>query len=143
MTAIPVRALPAPGEKLEETNVGPFDMAALVAYAQASGDDNPLHTDSSLAAAVGLAAPPAHGMRLMAEIEPALAAWRPDLRLKSLSATFVEPLLAGEQARLTGRVFRADDAGRVLMRVTIQGPRRGPCMIGEAVLAPRAAEVAA
>ncbi|MFV0280700.1 MAG: MaoC/PaaZ C-terminal domain-containing protein [Rhodoblastus sp.] len=124
------------GDTMPETIVGPFDAAAVAAYAAASGDDNPLHLDAALAARAGFAAPPVHGMRLMAEIAPALAAWRPDMALKRLSATFVEPLLVGEEARLTARVLRAE--GDVLMRIAIQGPRRGPSVLAEAVLVARA-----
>jgi acyl dehydratase len=133
--------MPTPGEKLTESRVGPFDAATVAAYARASGDDNPLHTDASIAAAAGLPAPPVHGMRLMAAIEPALAAWRPDLRLARLAGTFAELLLIDEDARLSGRVLKSDPA-QVLMRVTIQGPRRGPCLVAEAVLTPRAAGTA-
>ena len=103
-----------------------------------SGDDNPLHTDPSLAQAAGFAAPPVHGMRLMAAIEPALCAWRSDLRIAQIGATFAEPLLAGETARLSGRVLQSGE-DEILMRVTIQGPRRGPCVVAEARLAPNGA----
>lgn len=129
-------SLPEAGSRLPETSLGPFDAPAVAAYAAASGDDNPLHADPALAAAAGFPAPPVHGMRLMAAIEPALAAWRPDLRVARLSATFVEPLLVGEAAKLTGRVVRA--GAEIVLRVVVQGPRRGPCVLAEAVLAPRA-----
>lgn len=125
----------ARGDRMPETPVGPFDAAAVAAYASASGDDNPLHLDPALAARAGFAAPPVHGMRLMAEIAPALRAWRPDMALKRLSGTFVEPLLIGETATLSGRVMRADE--EILVRVTVQGPRRGPSLLAEAVLSPR------
>lgn len=136
---------PAPGDRTEETAIGPFDAATVVAYARASGDDNPLHLDPAIAAAAGFPTPPVHGMRLMAAIEPALAAWRPDLRIKRLAGAFVEPLLVGEPARLSGRVLKTTGAGapEVLIRITIQGPRRGPCLIAEAVVVPREAEAAA
>ena len=93
-----------------------------------------------MAKAAGFEAPPVQGMRLLAEIEPALARWRPDLRVKRLAGTFAEPLLAGETARLSGRVLPKGGRGEAetLMRVTIQGPRRGPCVIAEALLVPRA-----
>lgn len=130
--------MPAPGERLPEQRVGPFEAAAVAAYARASGDDNPIHVDATLARTVGVDAPPVHGMRLMAAIEPALAAWRPDLRLSRLSGTFAMPLLVGEAATLSARVLRSDDTGAFL-RVTIQGPRRGPCLVAEAQLAPREA----
>lgn len=125
----------ARGEKMPETPVGPFDADGIAAYAAVSGDDNPLHLDPALAASAGFAAPPVHGMRLMAEIAPALGRWRPDMAISRLSATFVEPLLIGEAAILSGRVLRAD--GDILVRVTIQGPRRGPCVLAEAVLVRR------
>ena len=131
------RPLPAAGDKTPDMAVGPFDTAAVAAYAAASGDHNPLHSDPAIAASVGLSAPPVHGMLLMAAIEPALAAWRPDLRVTKLSGTFVEPLLVGEGAKLAGRVVRAEAGTGALLRVTIQGPRRGPCLLGEAVLVPR------
>lgn len=120
---------------MPETPVGPFDVAAVAAYAAASGDDNPLHLDPALAARAGFAAPPVHGMRLMAEIAPALTRWRPDMALRRLSGTFVEPLLIGEAAALSGRVMRVD--GEILVRVSIQGPRRGPNLLAEAILVPK------
>lgn len=122
----------ARGDRMPETAVGPFDAAEIAAYAAASGDDNPLHLDPALAARAGFAAPPVHGMRLMAEVAPALARWRPDMAVKRLSGTFVEPLLVGEAATLSGRVMRAD--AEILVRVTIQGPRRGPSLLAEAIL---------
>ncbi len=128
----------ARGESMPARTLGPFDAAAVAAYAAASGDDNPLHVDAALARAAGFSAPPVHGMLIMAAIEPALAQWRPDLRLKRLSGTFAEPLLVGEDARLVARVVRADDR-EALLRVSVQGPRRAPCFIGEATLAPREA----
>ena len=133
--------MPTPGDRLPESPVGPFEAAAVADYARASGDDNPLHVDPALAAAAGLAAPPVHGMLLMAAIEPALSNWRPDLRIARLAGTFAEPLLVGEGAMLAGRVLKSD-AAQILMRVTIQGPRRGPCVIAEAALVPRTAGAA-
>ena len=130
--------MPAPGERLTEIRLGPFDAAAVAAYARASGDDNPIHTDRKLAEAAGFQAPPVHGMRLLAEIGPALAAWRPDLELGRLAGTFVDPLLVGEEAILAGRVLKSD-AEAALLRVTIQGPRRAPCVVAEAVLRPKGA----
>ena len=94
-------------------------------------------TEPTVARAVGFDAPPVHGMRLMAAIEPALGEWRPDLRLSRLSGTFAVPLLVGEAATFSGRVLKSDDASAFL-RVTIQGPRRGPS-VAEAQVAPRGA----
>ena len=54
---------------------------------------------------IGLAAPPVHGMKLLAAFEPMLAAWRDDLVLARLSAKFIQPVLRGETVTLSGRVL--------------------------------------
>jgi acyl dehydratase len=127
------------GDRWEDTILGPFNQASIIAYANASHDHNPLHVDPKISAAAGFAAVPVHGMRLLAAVEVLLAKWRPDLRLKRLAGTFTQPLLVGETARLNGRVLRVEHSGsEILMRILIQGPRRGPSVVAEAVLTPRA-----
>jgi acyl dehydratase len=123
------------GDKLPETVIGPFDAEALARYAEVSGDDNPLHLDDALAASIGLAAPPVHGMKLLASFEPALKAWRKDLRLVHLAGKFVQPLLRGEPVRLSGRVLRVSD-DEVFLRLMAHGQTRTPGVIAEATLKP-------
>jgi len=130
-------ALPAPGDTVPEVELGPFDAADLTRYAAASGDDNPLHLDDALATSVGLAAPPVHGMKLLAAFEPMLAAWRDDLVLTSLSGKFVVPILRGETAVLSARVLRASEQEGVFLRLLARGPSRAPAIIGEATLRQR------
>lgn len=125
--------LPAVGTRMEETATAPFTADDLVAYALVSGDDNPLHVDPALAVGAGFGAPPVHGMLILAVLEAAVQDWRPDLRLVQLSAKFVQPLLTGEAARLSGRVVRQETAS-VLMRLIAQGPARAPAVIAEARL---------
>jgi acyl dehydratase len=126
--------LPAPGDRLPELQIGPFDSAALARYADVSGDDNPLHLDDALAASIGFRAPPVHGMKLLAAFEPMLAAWRNDLMLKSLSGKFVQPVLRGEKVTLSGRVLRASLETGVFVRLLAHGEARVPAIIGEATL---------
>jgi acyl dehydratase len=121
------------GDKTPEVIIGPFDAASLERYAKVSGDDNPLHLDDALAAKIGLAAPPVHGMKLLAAFEPMLANWRDDLRLVGLSAKFVQPILRGETATLTGRVLRVSE-DEVFLRLFAHGSARLPGIIGEATL---------
>jgi acyl dehydratase len=121
------------GDKTPEVIIGPFDAASLERYAKVSGDDNPLHLDDALAAKIGLAAPPVHGMKLLAAFEPMLANWRGDLRLVGLSAKFVQPILRGETATLTGRVLRVSE-DEVFLRLFAHGSARLPGIIGEATL---------
>jgi acyl dehydratase len=128
--------LPAPGERLPETHIGPFEADDLSRYAQISGDDNPLHLDEALAKAIGLAAPPVHGMRLLAAFEPMLAAWRPDLVLAGLGGKFVQPVLRGEKVVLSGRVLRSSKEEGVFVRLLAHGGARVPAIIAEATLRP-------
>jgi acyl dehydratase len=127
-------ALPAPGDRLPEATIGPFDAEALQRYADVSGDDNPLHLDDDLAKMIGLAAPPVHGMKLFAFFESYLADWRPDLAVASISGKFVQPVLRGETAKLSGRVLRASPEDGVFVRLFAHGSARVPAIIGEATL---------
>lgn len=135
-------ALPPVGTRLEEQFTPAFDAALIRTYAEISGDDNPLHTDPDVAGEAGFPAPLVHGMLVMAAFEPVLARWRPDLRIAHLSARFLQPLLAGEAAKISGRVVRAD-SGSATLRLTAQGNARVPSIIGEARLVPRPAEALA
>jgi acyl dehydratase len=133
-------ALPTAGERLPERTLGPFASSHLAAYAAVSGDTNPLHLDPELAKSVGLAAPPVHGMLLLAAFEPALREWRPDLRIERLSGRFTQPVLEGEAVTLSGRVMRAaNDKPQILMRLLANGASRAPALVAEAVLVPREA----
>jgi acyl dehydratase len=135
-------ALPTVGARLPERAIGPFTGVDLAAYAEVSGDTNPLHLDPELARAAGLAAPPVHGMLLLAAFEPALQDWRPDLGIQRLSAKFTQPVLEGEAVTLSGRVVRVGggDKPQILVRLLANGASRAPAVVGEAVLVPRDAD---
>jgi len=126
------------GDILPETVIGPFDAPSLVRYAEVSGDANPLHLDDAVAAAIGLAAPPVHGMKLLAAFEPMLRAWRGDLVIASIAGKFVQPILRGETVRLSGRVLRATE-NEIFVRLVAYGAARAPGIVGEATLRPRLA----
>ena len=114
------------GEAIAPATFGPFTAADLAAYAAASGDDNPLHLDPALAARAGLAAPPIHGMLIMAQLEPYLRAWRPDLPVRKMSTKFVEPVLVGETFEVTGKVVQAQPGQAAVVRLTV---RRGTAIV--------------
>jgi acyl dehydratase len=126
--------LPAPGERLPDSHIGPFDADAVSRYAEISGDDNPLHLDEALAKSIGFAAPPVHGMRLLAAFEPMLATWRPDLVVESFGGKFVQPILLGEKVVLSGRVLRSSPEEGVFVRLMAHGGARVPAIIAEAIL---------
>ena len=130
---------PLAGERLPPTEIGPFDSDALRRYARVSVDDNPLHLDDDLAASVGLAAPPVHGMKLLAAFEPMLNAWRSDYMITRLAGTFVQPVLRGETVTLSGRVLKSSPQ-ELFLRLYAHGASRAPAVIAEATLRPRASE---
>ncbi len=78
--------------------------ADLVAYAEASGDDNPIHQDEEVALAVGLPGVIAHGMFTLALTSRALDAWAgAPGRVRELGAKFTRPVVvqAHEPAYVT------------------------------------------
>lgn len=130
---------PKLGDKFAAQSFGPCSLDDLRRYAFASGDDNPIHLDPDLARRAGLAAPPVHGMLLMSQFEPALARWRPDLRLVRLSGKFLRPIFAGETAGLSGRVVQiapgasAGEPTQFLLRLMMHNERREIALIAEAL----------
>ncbi len=114
------------GEALPPRAYGPFTAADLTAYAAASGDDNPLHLDPAVAARAGLAAPPIHGMLIMACLAPHLEAWRSEATLGKLSAKFIEPVLVGETFEVTGKVVQATPGAPAVVRLTV---KRGAALV--------------
>ena len=67
--------------------------ADLVAYAEASGDHNPIHQDEQVALSVGLPGVIAHGMYTMALAARAVADWYPGAELVSLGCKFTAPVV--------------------------------------------------
>jgi acyl dehydratase len=87
-----------------------LDQAALVAYAGASGDLNPLHWDPAFAAEVSpTGGVIAHGMLAMAHVARIVTAWAggPE-RVMRLSASFRAPCPVGSRVRLGGEVLAVD-----------------------------------
>ena len=113
--------------------------ADLVAYAEASGDHNPIHQDEEVARSVGLPGVIAHGMYTMALAARAVADWFPGAEVVSLGCKFTAPVvvpaeggveveIAGEAKEPRGRPDhgRADgDVGRAEGARHAQGRR--PC----------------
>lgn len=125
---------PRTGEKIPAHTVR-FDLADLRRYAEASGDDNPIHLDAAVARRAGLEAPPVHGMLLMSAFEPALDAWRADLALRRLAAKFLRPVFAGESVEISGRVVEAGEGPYALLRLLAHNGRREIVIVAEAMLA--------
>ena len=93
----------AVGTTLEE-KVFFVDRALLKAYADASGDQNPIHQNEEFAVSVGLPNVIAHGMLTMALVGKYVTDWAGgSAAVKEYSARFVKPVIvpAGEKVDLT------------------------------------------
>lgn len=87
-----------------EEKVFYLDRALLKAYADASGDQNPIHQNEEFALSVGLPNVIAHGMLTMALAGKFLTDWAGSAaRIKEFSARFVKPVIvpADQQVDLT------------------------------------------
>jgi acyl dehydratase len=81
------------------------------AYADASGDHNPIHVDPDFARSVGLPGTIAHGLLDMAILTEAVARWAGGYeQVASVSCRFSKPLLPGQTITCTGRVIDVDDS---------------------------------
>jgi acyl dehydratase len=109
-------------------------------YADASGDQNPLHQDDDFARAVGFPGIIAHGMFTMGHLARSLTDWFGDpSRLKRLTVQFRAPVFMGETIVAEGRVKALDPKARtavldVWVSVERDGTTEYPIRKGEAVV---------
>jgi acyl dehydratase len=109
-------------------------------YADASGDQNPLHQDEDFARSVGFPGIIAHGMFTMGHLARSLTDWLGDpSRLKRLSVQFRAPVFMGETIVAEGRVKSLDPETRtavvdVWVRVERGGTTEYPIRKSEAVV---------
>jgi acyl dehydratase len=118
---------------LQQTSVGdtfgpvvvPVGRETLVAYANASGDQNPIHQDESFAKSVGLPDVIAHGMWTMGAAGAAVEEWAGDGgRVVEFGTRFTKPVVVpadgGAQIEVSGVVKAVDEeTGRATVDVTV------------------------
>lgn len=102
--------------------------ADLVAYAEASGDHNPIHQDESVARSVGLPGVIAHGMYTMALAARAVTAWFPEAEVVSFGCKFTNPVVVpaegGVDIEVVGELKPGDDGlDTVALTVTCEGQK--------------------
>jgi acyl dehydratase len=79
------------------------------AYAEASGDHNPIHVNEEFARMVGLPGTIAHGLLDLGILVDAIARWAGGSEhVASVSCRFSKPLLPGDVITCTGRVVDID-----------------------------------
>jgi len=86
------------------------------AYADAGGDQNPLHQDEASARAAGFPGIIAHGMFTMGHLAACVSRWAggPE-RIRRLTAQFRVPVYMGEEIVAGGRVKAVDIERRVAL----------------------------
>ena len=103
----------AAGDVLPE-QVYAVTRADLVAYADASGDQNPIHQDEEVALSVGLPGVIAHGMYTLALVGSAVSVWTAGAEVVELGSKFTSPV-----------VVPADGAAEVVVRGTVKSVADG------------------
>jgi len=108
------------------------------AYADAGGDQNPLHQDDAFARSLGFPGIIAHGMFTMGHMASAIVAWAGDsAAVVALSAQFRAPVFIGETIVAGGRVRSIEDRPAIAVletwvRVERDGSTEWPVKKGEA-----------
>lgn len=86
------------------------------AYAEASGDRNPLHLDDEVARAIGFPGIIAHGMFTMGHLVSALVGWAGDrASIAKIRVQFRSPVLMGDTVVAGGRIKALDPARRIVI----------------------------
>jgi acyl dehydratase len=81
------------------------------AYAEASGDHNPIHVDPDFARAVGLPGTIAHGLLDLGILTEAVARFAGGYdRVAGIACRFSKPLLPGDTITCSGRVIEVDES---------------------------------
>ena len=111
-----------------ETRTFTITRADLVAYAEASGDHNPIHQDEAVATSVGLPGGIAHGMYTMALAARAVEEWFPGAEVVSFGCKFTNPVVVpaegGVDVEVAGDAKPGDDGlTTVALTVTCGGTK--------------------
>ena len=128
----------AVGHRFADTPLAVLGAQDVAAYAEASGDHNPIHLSDAAARAAGLPGAIVHGMLIMGRFEGAIRSWLPQADIKGLQSRFVKPLAVGDGITIGGRIARvrplAGGDTELLVRLTIANGAGAMICVGEAVL---------
>lgn len=113
-----------PGWELGEVVYGPVTREQIKAYADASGDDNPIHQDEEYARAQGAPTVFAMGMLNAGYLAHAVSDWfGGPQHLRRFKVRFTTRVWPGDEVVCTGRVVSVEGS---LVRVALEARRRGP-----------------
>ncbi len=112
-----------PGMELEEKVFGPVSREDIVRYAEASGDDNPIHQDEEYARRTGAPTVFAMGMLNAGYLATALTEWfGGPQHIRRYKVRFTNRVWPGDEIVCTGRIDEVE--GRVV-RIRLEARRRG------------------
>jgi peroxisomal enoyl-CoA hydratase 2 len=113
----------SPGMEFEETVFGPLSREDIVRYAEASGDDNPIHQDEEYARKSGAPTVFAMGMLPAGYLATAVSAWfGGPQHLRRFKVRFTTRVWPGDEIVCGGRVVAIEDG---LVKVSLEARRRG------------------
>ena len=116
-----------PGDTFDPVTF-PLTRADLVAYAEASGDPNPIHQDEDVARSVGLPGVIAHGMLTLGLAGRAVASWTDGAEVVELGCKFTNPVVVPATGSVDvvvgGSVKKVEDGLATLaLEVTCDGEK--------------------
>ena len=102
--------------------------ADLIAYAEASGDHNPIHQDEAVATSVGLPGVIAHGMLTLGLVGRAVDEWTGGAEVVELGCKFTQPVVVPAEGAaevvVAGTVKTvADGLVTLALEVTCEGTK--------------------
>lgn len=112
-----------PGYEFEEVVFGPLSRDDIKRYADASGDDNPIHQDEDYARRSGAPTVFAMGMLPAGYLARAASDWfGGPQHLRRFKVRFTTRVWPGDEIVCTGKVAAIEDG---IVKVTLQASRRG------------------
>ena len=88
-------------------------------YAEASGDDNPIHIDPATARMLGFRDCIAHGMLIVGYFEESVRRWRTEARLTGTTTRFIHPLSVSDPFTVSIRVIKRSQDGLSMLRLLV------------------------
>lgn len=112
-----------PGMDLEERVFGPVSREDFVRYAEASGDDNPIHQNEDYARSSGAPTVFAMGMLNAGYLATAVSDWfGGPHHLRRFKVRFTNRVWPGDEVVCTGKIVAIEDG---LVKVSVSASRRG------------------
>ncbi len=124
--------MPAEPTRVEEQRA--FTQGEFNAFAELSGDHNPIHVDPDFAAGTAFGATVAHGMMLFSAVRGLIARHYPGSRMLSQALMFQAPTYADETVRLVLEPLDRPTAGQLRLATRIVKPDQRHGLIGECLL---------